>query len=75
MLHSNHPQLSCASPSLLFVAHATMGKLFREEHIQKKVEAMLTEAKMKMGKGDKKGEKGWTYRDGRVVPGLRKRRA
>ena len=30
--------------------------IYREEHIQKKIDGMITEAKTKMGKGDKKGE-------------------
>jgi hypothetical protein len=37
---------------------ATNGRIAicREEHIEKKIEAMVKEAKMKMSKGDKKGE-------------------
>ena len=30
--------------------------IYREEHIQKKIDGMIVEAKAKMGKGDKKGE-------------------
>lgn len=49
---------------------------FREEHLEKKIETMVKEAKAKMGKGDKKGTVVILIRtvDGSVMFKNRKRR-